>query len=352
MQQQGTLIVTGGTGYIGSHMAAELLRKTDFNVVSIDNYLNSSPATVGRVERLTGKRFVNHAVDLRDAKATQQVFAQYGNIAGVIHFAALKSVPDSTRNPHLYYDNNIVSLLNLLGCCEQFGVRDFIFSSSCTVYGAVTQLPVNEDTPIAEAMSPYGLTKLTGERILQDYVKYKPMNVVSLRYFNPVGADETGLIGEDPINKFGNVTPIIVSAAVGEIKDFTVYGLDYDTRDGSCIRDYVHVTDIVDAHLLALNYLLQKRNKGPYEIFNLGTGNGVSVLELLAAFERASGIKLPYIKGPRRAGDLPAIYSDCRKAERILDWKPHYTIDDMMRTAWLWKQNLIAEGKAAHASAS
>lgn len=347
MQQRGTLIVTGGTGYIGSHTVLELLRKTNYNVVSIDNYLNSSPETVNRIAAAAGRRVANHNVDLCNYEATRRVFEQHSDIVGIIHFAALKSVPQSTENPCSYYDNNIRSQLNLIKCCEDFGVKSFIFSSSATVYGEVAQLPVSESTPLGSALSPYGLTKILGEMLLKDYVKHKPLKAVALRYFNPVGADHTGLIGEDPINKFGNVVPIITAVAAGEVKDFTVYGTDYDTRDGSCIRDYVHVTDIVDAHLMALDYLVAQRNKDRFEIFNLGTGNGVSVLELVAAFERVTGIKLPYKVGPRRPGDLPAIYSDCSKAERVLGWKPRYGIDDMMRTAWLWKQNLLAERKPA-----
>lgn len=343
MKLEGTLLVTGGTGYIGSHTVLELMRKTAVEVVSIDNYYNSTDAPIRRIHDITGRTYVNHNADLCDFNALRNVFAKYTNIIGIIHFGALKSVPESTLDPARYYNNNINGLVNVLRCCEEFGVSNFIFSSSATVYGTLKELPVNEQSASGEALSPYGLTKILGERILEDYCTYKNLQVISLRYFNPAGADATGLLGEDPINKFGNLTPIIVAAAAGEFDNLTVYGTDYDTRDGSCIRDYIHITDIVDAHILAMEYLLKKENKKRYEMYNLGSGKGISVLEMIDAFERVSGVKVPYKIGPRRPGDVPAVYSDSTLAEKVLGWKPKYDVDDIMRTAWKWKQHLVAE---------
>jgi UDP-glucose 4-epimerase len=334
------ILVTGGCGYIGSHTIIEILRQTDWAVVSIDNHLNSDPHTMERIRTVSGQSVPNHAVDLCDAEALRQVFEEIGEIQGVIHFAALKSVPESVAQPLRYYRNNLLGLSNLLEACAAHGVPHFIFSSSCSVYGNVTQLPVREDTPLNTAESPYAYTKQIGERMLQDFVGADPNapGMIALRYFNPVGAHESGHIGEDPINAPTALVPLITRAVAGRRDALTVFGTDYPTRDGTCIRDYLHVSDLAEAHLLALRYLLEGRAEQPYEVFNLGTGNGVTVLEAIAAFERATGLSVPHHLGPRRPGDVAAIYSDSSHAEERLGWKPRRDIEEMMRSAWVWEQ--------------
>lgn len=335
------ILVTGGAGYIGSHTIIELLGKTGYEVISLDNFSNSGRSVFDRIEAVTGRRVRNCEADLCSAQATENFFRQEKDIAGVIHFAAFKSVPESVANPYKYYHNNIASLLNLLEMCLKYGVKDFIFSSSCSVYGDIDQLPVSEDTVLNKAVSPYAYTKQIGEQILQDYTRAHPaLNVISLRYFNPAGAHKSGLIGEDPINLPTSLVPVITKTAIGKIREMTVYGKDYATRDGSCIRDYVHVCDIADAHILALEYLFAGRNVSNYDVFNLGTGTGVSVLEAIASFEKISGRKLNYKIGARREGDVETIYSDTSKSKKTLSWQPEYTLDDMMESAWKWEQNI------------
>ena len=336
-----TIIVTGGCGYIGSHTAIELLGRENFQVVSIDNFHNASPEVPGRVEAITGRKMINHKVDLTDLPATREVFGQYDDIAGVIHFAALKAVGESVEKPLDYYHNNFESLINVLRCCSEYGVQNVIFSSSCTVYGDLADLPVTEETEVKRAASPYGNTKLVGEEIIRDFVRSgAELNAISLRYFNPVGAHPTGLNGESPKNRPNNLVPVITQTAAGIIPRLTVFGNDYNTRDGSCIRDYIHVCDISRAHVLALDYLLEGRNAEAYEILNLGSGEGVTVFEAIAAFEKVSGVKLNYEVGARRPGDVEAIYSDSSRAYNLLGWKLEYGIEDMMASAWKWQQNL------------
>ncbi len=338
-----TVIVTGGCGYIGSHTILELLQQTDYKVISIDSYLNSSSDTIDRIEAITGQRIKNHEVDLCNLEALRSAIKEESDIEGIIHFAALKSVPDSVADPVFYYRNNIDSLLNILQICDEFNIENHIFSSSCSVYGNVASLPVNEDTKLEEAQSPYAQSKRMGENIIRDFSKISSVNTIALRYFNPVGAHESGLNGENPINKPTNLVPVITQTAVGIIPQLTVFGDTYDTRDGTCVRDYVHVSDIANAHLLALNYLVEKKNKSNFDIINLGTGSGVTVLEAINAFEKVSGEKLNYIIGPRREGDVGAIYSDITKVKSLLNWTPQRGIDDMMSTAWKWQQNLLKE---------
>jgi len=336
-----TIIVTGGAGYIGSHTIIELLENTNLNVISIDNFSNAAEITFDRIEEVTGKRVKNYEVDLCDRSSTEEIFKKEKNIVGIIHFAAFKSVPESVENPYKYYYNNINSLLNLLECCNAFKVRDFIFSSSCSVYGNIQQLPVKEDTPLGKAESPYAHTKQIGEEILRNYTSIHPeLRVIVLRYFNPVGAHLSGLIGESPINKATNLVPIITQTAIGKRKEMIVYGNDYETRDGSCIRDYIHVSDIAIAHIKAFLLLQKKSKTANYIIYNLGTGNGVSVLEAIHSFEKVSGKKLNYRIGDKRPGDIGAIYSDIALAEKELDWRPKYTLDEMMESAWKWELNL------------
>lgn len=336
-----SILITGGTGYIGSHTAIELIQEGRFEVISVDNYHNSSPAALDRIEAITGVRMHNYEVDACDLDALKAVFAAHPDIEGVIHFAALKAVGESVAKPLWYYRNNLDSLANVLSCCEEFGVPHVIFSSSCTVYGEIDALPVTEATPTTEAASPYGNTKLIGERIIQDFVKVTPsLKAVALRYFNPVGAHESGLNGEDPLNKPNNLVPIITRVAAGLMPQLTIYGGDYPTRDGTCIRDYIHVTDLAIAHIKALDYLREGRHEARYERFNLGAGEGVSVLEAIAAFERSTGQKLNYTIGPRRPGDVTAIYSDSSLAQARLDWQAKRGIDEMMASAWKWQETL------------
>ncbi len=335
-----TILVTGGCGYIGSHTVIELLQAGRFDVVSIDNFLNSSEAALDRIEAIAGKRIVNYAVDLCDHEATRAVFRQHPDIRGVIHFAALKSVPDSVADPLLYYHNNLESLVNMLRCCEEFRIGSFIFSSSCSIYGNIDRLPVSEDSP-ANAISPYGKTKEIGERIISDFANIsKHVNSIALRYFNPVGAHPSGLNGEDPGNPPTALVPVITQTASGLRPKMTVYGGDLDTRDGSCIRDYLHVIDIAQAHIKALDYHFSGKNESNYEAINLGSGKGVSVLEAITAFERIAGMKLNYEIGPARAGDVVAIYSDTTKAREVLGWETQLGIDEMIASAWKWQQNL------------
>lgn len=338
MNHQQTILVTGGAGYIGSHTIIELLTNTNFHVVSVDNFSNSSEKTFDRIERITGKKVHNYAVNLCDKAETEKIFETEKYIAGIIHFAAFKSVPESVENPYKYYNNNIASLLNILECCIRFNVSNFIFSSSCSVYGNISQLPVKEDTPFGKAESPYAYTKQAGEQITRDYSIANPqLQTIALRYFNPVGAHVSGLIGESPINKANNLVPVITQTAIGKMKQMTVYGQDYPTRDGTCVRDYIHVTDIAIAHIKALVLLNDKKNASGFSIYNLGTGSGVSVLEAIHAFEKVSGQKLNYTLGDKRPGDVIAIYSDTSLSEKELSWKPKFSLDEMMETAWKWE---------------
>lgn len=340
MNTKKTVIVTGGAGYIGSHTIIELLEHTDFHIVSVDNYANSSKETYSNIEKINNKPFDVVDLDVCDKESLFKLFDSYSNIVGVIHFAAFKAVPESVENPYKYYFNNINSQLNMLEACLKFNVHNFIFSSSCSVYGNIDSLPVNENTPFNKAESPYAYTKQVGEEILKDYSKAFPiLQTIALRYFNPVGAHLSGLNGENPINKPSSLVPIITKTANGKMNEMNVWGTDYNTRDGSCIRDYIHVSDIAQAHIIALEYLIAKKQKTNFSIFNLGTGNGVSVLEAIASFEKVSGVKLNYKLGPRRPGDVEAIYSDTSFTEKELGWKAKYSLDEMMASAWKWEQN-------------
>lgn len=335
-----SIIVTGGAGYIGSHTIIELLNKTDYHVVSVDNFSNSDPASYEKIRTLTKRPFDTLSFDLCDETAVNENLTTIKEIEGVIHFAAFKSVPDSVADPLLYYHNNNGSLLNILRFVKKNQIKNFIFSSSCSVYGNADELPVTEKTALKKAESPYGHTKQIGEEMIEFFCKANPrVNAVLLRYFNPVGAHMSGSIGEFPITKPNNLVPIITQTAVGK-NALTVFGNDYDTRDGSCIRDYIHVSDIADAHVKALQYLIEGRQKKQVSLFNLGTGNGVSVLEAIHSFEKMSGKKLNYVIGKRREGDVIAVYADNTLAKTELRWIPEYSLDDMMLSAWKWQQNL------------
>ncbi len=337
-----SILVTGGAGYIGSHTIIELLAKWPGDIISMDHFGNSSPAVFDRIKGITGKQVRNHAVDLCDRDALRRALDLEPGIAGVIHFAAYKSVPESVADPHKYYHNNIASLLNILAECRQRGIDHFIFSSSCSVYGNIATMPVNEDTVLGAAESPYAYTKQIGERIVADHIRTQPsLRAISLRYFNPAGAHTTGLNGEDPINPPSSLVPVITRTASGRRPVMHVHGSDYDTRDGSCIRDYVHVSDIADAHIAALERTFGATMGAPHEIINLGTGNGVSVLEAIAAFEKVSGQKLNYEMGPRRAGDVEAVWSDTGRSRTLLGWEAKRSLEEMMRSAWAWERHCL-----------
>jgi UDP-glucose 4-epimerase len=331
------ILVTGGSGYIGSHTIVDLI-DNGFEVVCIDSFIRSTPKALEGIKTITGKEIKNYAIDLCDRNAVQQFFSEEKNIEGIIHFAALKTVPESVEKPLWYFKNNLESLFNLLEAVQQYRIPYFVFSSSCSVYGNPDKLPVTEDTPMKEAESPYARTKQIGEFILQDFSKAnKNIQSVALRYFNPVGAHSSAKIGEFATDKPENLVPIITQTAIGKREKLFVHGSDYPTRDGSCIRDYIHVMDIANAHTKALQYLMAKKNIENYEIFNLGTGNGVTVLEAINAFEKVSGKKLHYELGARRAGDVIAVYADNTKARKLLGWIPQYDLDAMMKTAWDWE---------------
>lgn len=334
---KGKILVTGGCGYIGSHTIVDLL-DNGFDVISIDNNTRSKAITLDRIQSITGKQVKNYVVDLCDKQATKQVFEQEGQIDGIIHFAAVKSVPESVQKPGLYYRNNINSLLNLLEISDELKVKNFVFSSSCSVYGNTKELPVTEDTPFGEAESPYARTKQMGENIITDYSKISDGKYLLLRYFNPVGAHESGKMGEDTTDVITAMVPRITGTAIGKYPSFTVFGKDYPTRDGTCVRDYIHVMDIANAHTKAIEYLLAGKQQQPYDVYNLGTGNGVTVLEAIKSFERTSGEKLNYTLGDARAGDVIAIYANNTKATSQLGWHISRDLDTMMRTAWAWEK--------------
>lgn len=334
------ILVTGGGGYIGSHTIVDLIQH-GFKPISIDNFSKSFPTVFEGIEKITGHNIANYTVDLCDEAATKRVFEEHEDIAGVIHFAAFKSVPESVLQPLAYYENNLYSLINILKLCKEFNVEHFVFSSSCSVYGNPDQLPVTEKTPIKTAESPYAATKQMGEIILRDVSLQGKMKSLALRYFNPVGAHPTAIIGEQSPDKPNNLLPIITQTAAGITEGMKVWGDDYHTRDGSCIRDYIHVMDIANAHTKALEYLLNNKDTPQYDIINLGSGNGVSVLEIIQSFEKVSGEKLNYEIGPRRKGDVSAVYADNSKAKEQLNWDTKYAIDEMMRTAWAWQKTLL-----------
>jgi len=335
-----SIVVTGGAGYIGSHTIIELLQNTNYHIISIDNFSNSNPDTYNRIRQIAGRDFDTLDLNLCNHSELDKQLSVFTNIIGIIHFAAFKSVPDSMADPLLYYHNNIVSLGNLLQYAKQNNIANFIFSSSCSVYGNAEDLPVTEQTPLQKAESPYGHTKQIGEDILHFFSKSLPdFRAVVLRYFNPVGAHMSGENGESPITKPNNLVPIITQTASGK-NTLTVFGNDYNTRDGFCIRDYIHVSDIADAHVKALNKLIAGHQKDSVSTYNLGIGQGVSVMEVIRSFEKVSGIALKYTIGERRAGDVVAVYADNTRARTELGWTPKYTLDDMMLSAWKWQQLL------------
>ena len=336
------ILVTGGCGYIGAHTIIDLI-ENGFEVISVDDNSRSNPQILDGVERITGVKIKNYKVDLCDFDDTFAIFQENEDILGIIHFAAYKAVNESVEKPLMYFENNINSLINVLKCVQEFKIPWFVFSSSCTVYGNPDQIPVTELTPPKPAESPYGYTKQMGEQIVNEFSKSFPAQCILLRYFNPVGAHPSAIIGEMPIGKPQNLVPAITQTAIGKIPKMYVHGSDYDTRDGSCLRDFIHVCDIAHAHTLAIQYLQKGKTDVRCEVFNLGTGNGVTVLEAIKAFEKISGVKLNYEIGPRRPGDVIAIYANNDLARKVLGWNPKYSLDEMMATAWKWEERLKAD---------
>ncbi|MGA1543423.1 MAG: UDP-glucose 4-epimerase GalE [Saprospiraceae bacterium] len=332
------ILVTGGCGYIGSHTLVDLINH-GFNVVSIDNLSNSDDSVLDAIYKITGKKVKNYPVDLSDQNALLEVFEKEKNIAGIIHFAALKAVGESVEKPLKYYANNLGGLINLLNSMNQFAIHPLIFSSSCSVYGNAEALPVTENTPWQPAESPYARTKQMGEEIINDTLVAHPnLKAIFLRYFNPAGAHESALMGESPINEANNLVPVITETAIGKRSSMTVFGTDYPTRDGSCIRDYIHIMDLANAHTKALQYLLNPNHDKRKIAFNLGIGEGVTVLEAIRAFEKISGQNLNYVLGERRPGDVVAIYANNKQAASILGWQPTRNIDEIMSSAWKWEK--------------
>lgn len=332
------VVVTGGCGYIGSHTIVDLINK-GFEVISIDNNSRSTTILLEGIKKITGVSVKNYCIDICDREALEQVFVENKNIVGIIHFAAYKSVPESLSEPLMYFNNNINSLLNILDVCQKHNINSLIFSSSCSVYGNADILPVSELSPLKEPECSYARTKRMGEEIILDYInsgKYNTKTIL-LRYFNPVGAHSSSEIGELGYGVPNNLIPVITETAIGLRNELTVFGDNYDTRDGSCIRDFVHVMDIADAHTKALQYLVNENEASKYEIINLGTGIGVTILESIKAFEKVSNTKLNYKIGPRREGDIVAIYADNKKAKELLKWNPKNGIEEMMLTAWNWQ---------------
>ncbi|WP_396167703.1 UDP-glucose 4-epimerase GalE [Flavobacterium sp.] len=333
------IVVTGGLGFIGSHTVVELQNK-GFEVVIIDNLSNSSEAVLKGIVAITGKNPLFEKLDLREKVSVQEFFKKHNDVSGVIHFAASKAVGESVKNPLLYYENNIASLVYLLQELEQKAEAHFIFSSSCTVYGQADVMPIDENAPIKPAMSPYGNTKQIGEEIITDVAKVSTINAILLRYFNPIGSHPSAEIGELPIGVPQNLVPFITQTGIGLRKELMVYGNDYPTVDGTCIRDYIHVVDLAKAHVVALERLLENKNEEKVEIFNLGTGIGSSVLEVISSFEKVSGKPFPYKIVDRREGDVTMAYASTDKANTILGWKTASTLDEAMESAWKWEQKV------------
>jgi UDP-glucose 4-epimerase len=334
------ILVTGGTGYIGSHTSVELI-KEGFDVVIIDNLYNSEAEVVDRIHKIAGVKPVLEVIDVCDKVKLHEFLEKHKDISAIIHFAAYKAVSESVSKPLDYYNNNLMSLINLLDAMKRYGIPDLVFSSSCTVYGQPEKLPVTEDAPLQPATSPYGNTKQIGEEIIRDTtVSDKKIKAIALRYFNPIGAHPSALIGELPRGVPENLVPFITQTAYGLRDELKVYGNDYDTPDGSCIRDYLHVVDLAKAHVVAVKRLIEGKNKTNYEVFNLGTGKGVSVLEAIKSFERISGTKLKYKIIGRRAGDIEKIWADPSFANKELGWKTLSTLDEAMKTAWDWEKKI------------
>lgn len=333
------ILVTGGLGFIGSHTSVALI-KAGFDVVIVDDLSNSQLFILENIEKITGVKPAFYEIDMKDNAKLLDFFNSEKNISAVIHFAASKAVGESMELPLKYFRNNIFSLVNLLDAMELHKIRNIVFSSSATVYGDPDELPATEKTPLKPALSAYGSTKQMGEDILQKVAATQKIDAIALRYFNPVGADGSALLGELPIGTPNNLMPFVTQVAAGIREQLTVFGNDYDTADGTCIRDYIHVSDLAEAHVKSCQRLLNNRVENNYEVFNIGTGNGISVLEIIEAFEKFNNIKLKYIIGQRRSGDAPSIYADASLAERVLGWKAALGLKEMVTSAWQWQLNI------------
>lgn len=333
------ILVTGGLGFIGSHTVVEL-QNEGFDVVVIDNLSNSSIDVLQGIENITGKKPHFENIDLRDKKSVQDFFIMHNNISGVIHFAASKAVGESVENPLLYYENNINALVYLLQELKDKSEACFIFSSSCTVYGQAKVMPITENAPVQSAMSPYGNTKQIGEEIITDVAKVSAIKAILLRYFNPIGAHSSSEIGELPLGVPQNLVPFITQTAIGLRNELSVFGSDYPTPDGTAIRDYIHVVDLAKAHVVALKRLIEKKNLESVETFNIGTGKGSSVLEVITAFEKVTNQKLPYKIVGRREGDVVEAYADTKKANTILGWEAKLSLEEALENAWKWEQKI------------
>lgn len=334
------ILVTGGAGYIGSHTIVELI-SAGYEPVIIDNYSNSDKIVLEQLKKITDQEIIAYEADCSDVLALRKIFSEH-QISGVIHFAAFKAVGESVDKPLKYYDNNIISLIRLLEVMTEFNVKNFVFSSSCTVYGQPENLPVSEDAPVQQANSPYGYTKQVSEQIIMDVINSgSDINAVLLRYFNPIGAHPSALIGELPLGVPNNLVPFITQTAAGLRNELTVFGDDYQTPDGTCIRDYIHVSDLANAHVKAFEWI--DNNGKSLGIFNIGTGQGATVLEVIRSFEKESGKKLNYKIGPRRPGDVEQIWANADKSNKELGWKPKYTLDDAMSHAWKWQLSMNNE---------
>ncbi len=333
------ILVTGGTGYIGSHTVVEL-QNAGYEVIVIDNLSNSNIGVLDGIESITGVKPEFEKIDITDENALKDFFTRHKDISAVIHFAALKAVGESVQNPLKYYRNNIGGSINLTGCVIDNVIKNFVFSSSCTVYGETKDLPVTETSEIKPAYSPYGYTKQVIEKLLYDACSTGKLNVISLRYFNPIGAHDSANIGELPIGVPDNLVPYITQTAICKREILTINGNDYDTPDGTNIRDYIHVVDLAKAHVVALQRLESNTHNESYEVFNLGTGRGNSVMEVVNAFEKVTGEKVNYRIGPRRAGDITSIYSDTKKANDVLGWKAERDLENMLLTAWNWEKKI------------
>jgi len=328
------ILVTGGLGYIGSHTIVKLLEK-NYEVICIDNLINSDLSTKKKITKITGKCFKFHNLDLTNLNGLKKILKKYNKIDFIIHFASLIYVPESVEQPFKYYNNNLVSMLNIIEIAQKYNAG-LIFSSSSTVYGAPKKFPITENMPLGVSTSPYGKTKKIGEEILMDVSKEKNLSTVSLRYFNPIGAHVSGLIGERSVKNPVHILPYITQTAIGIKKKLTIFGNDYKTKDGTCVRDYIHVNDVAEAHIKCIPFL--KKNKKKYHAFNIGAGKGISILELINQFKKTTGIPIPYKFGKRRKGDVAELWASCKKSKKFLNWTPKYTLEDMILSSWNWEK--------------
>ena len=333
------ILVTGGLGFIGSHTSVELLQE-DYDVVIVDDLSNSESSVLERIEKITKKRPLFYQLNLLDKKKLKELFETVTGIVAIIHFAAFKAVGESVKEPLKYFHNNLLSLIHLLECMDEFNIGNIVFSSSATVYGDPDQLPATESTPFKKALSSYGSTKQMGEEILEKTTAAKNIKGISLRYFNPVGAHASSLLGELPLGIPNNLMPYITQTAIGKRDQLTVFGNDYETPDGTCLRDYIHVVDLAKAHVKSCDRLLNNKDAEKFEVYNIGTGNAISVMEIINAFEKYNDIKLNYKIGQRRPGDAAAVYADVQKATKVLKWKAELGLKEMVTSAWNWEKSL------------